>query len=474
MPMPARAACGWGPRPTRRSAAWRWWTSAPGTSTPAVPPAGPPPWTPPRAPRWRTRSTRCCAGTGPTSSSGDTMRRAAGSWWCRRSRARARTCVGGVVLDDGRPVGDGADARGEVGSSRPAEHLRAAGAAGVAEVGGADALARWLAAVEGAPFAVCDAATDADLAAVAAAWSSHRDVLIAGTAATVAAAAAPFAAGGAPAAPPPLAPSILVVCGSLHRVARRQVAHLGALGVAVAEPGSFLGTATGALEAGRPAVVASPAAKVQPVEPAAAEEMAEELAATARALTDAAPVGTLVVVGGDTAAAVLGPGAAARRRHAGAGHAVGPARRRRRAAGRHPRRQLRRPAAPWPSWCGGRLEPMSDRPMAITMGDASGVGPGDRAAPGAPSGASRRRRRGLRRRRDPPPRRRAARARRRRAHGRGPARCARRRLNVVDLGRLAAADHRPGELDAASGAAARDYVLPGHRRRPRRHGRRRS
>src|SRR4051812_6310477 len=32
-------------------------------------------------------------------------------------------------------------------------------------------------------------------------------------------------------------------------------------------------------------------------------------------------------------------------------------------------------------------------------------------------------------------------------------------LHVVDLGLLTAADHRPGELDAASGAAARDYVL---------------
>ena len=32
-------------------------------------------------------------------------------------------------------------------------------------------------------------------------------------------------------------------------------------------------------------------------------------------------------------------------------------------------------------------------------------------------------------------------------------------LNVVDAGLLTAADHRPGELDAASGAAAREYVL---------------
>jgi 4-phospho-D-threonate 3-dehydrogenase / 4-phospho-D-erythronate 3-dehydrogenase len=33
------------------------------------------------------------------------------------------------------------------------------------------------------------------------------------------------------------------------------------------------------------------------------------------------------------------------------------------------------------------------------------------------------------------------------------------RLNVVDLGRLTADQHRPGEIDAASGAAARDYVI---------------
>jgi 4-hydroxythreonine-4-phosphate dehydrogenase len=32
-------------------------------------------------------------------------------------------------------------------------------------------------------------------------------------------------------------------------------------------------------------------------------------------------------------------------------------------------------------------------------------------------------------------------------------------LGVIDLGRLAAADHRPGEIDAAAGAAARDYVV---------------
>jgi 4-phospho-D-threonate 3-dehydrogenase / 4-phospho-D-erythronate 3-dehydrogenase len=32
-------------------------------------------------------------------------------------------------------------------------------------------------------------------------------------------------------------------------------------------------------------------------------------------------------------------------------------------------------------------------------------------------------------------------------------------LPVVDVGLLTAADHRPGQLDAAAGAAAREYVL---------------
>jgi uncharacterized protein YgbK (DUF1537 family) len=90
-------------------------------------------------------------------------------------------------------------------------------------------------------------------------------------------------------------------------MARRQVAHLGALGVAVAEPGSFLGTATDALQVGRPAVVVSPATRDRSVPADAALAMAEQLGATARELAAAAAVGTMVVVGGDTAAAVLGP-----------------------------------------------------------------------------------------------------------------------------------------------------------------------
>ena len=50
--------------------------------------------------------------------------------------ASGRTCVGGVVFDHGRPVGDGpagGDARTPVRSSRPADHLRLAGAHDVVE-----------------------------------------------------------------------------------------------------------------------------------------------------------------------------------------------------------------------------------------------------------------------------------------------------------------------------------------------------
>jgi uncharacterized protein YgbK (DUF1537 family) len=217
--------------------------------------------------------------------------------------------VGGVVFDGDQPVGDGdggADPRRPVGSSRPADHLRAAGAPEVAELDGAEALDRWLAG-SGPPFAVCDATTDADLVAVASAWRGRPDVLIAGTAATVAAAAASTVAVGTPAERPALAPAVLVVCGSLHPMARRQVAHVGALGVAVAEPGSFLGTVTESLRAGRPAVVVSPSSGDRLVPEPEAQEAAGRLAATARELAAAVTVGTLVVVGGDTAAAVLGP-----------------------------------------------------------------------------------------------------------------------------------------------------------------------
>ena len=54
---------------------------------------------------------------------------------CRHCLRSGRVCVGGVVLNGGRPVHEGdADARQSIVSSRPAEHLRAAGAIDVVEL----------------------------------------------------------------------------------------------------------------------------------------------------------------------------------------------------------------------------------------------------------------------------------------------------------------------------------------------------
>ena len=82
--------------------------------------------------------------------------------------AAGRVCVDGVVYVDGVPVAEGAaatDARGPVRSSRPADYLCDAGASAVDAVT-PSALAEWLE-TRGVRFAVCDAATDADLDVIA-------------------------------------------------------------------------------------------------------------------------------------------------------------------------------------------------------------------------------------------------------------------------------------------------------------------
>jgi 4-hydroxythreonine-4-phosphate dehydrogenase len=172
--------------------------------------------------------------------------------------AMGRVCAGGVVRAHGTPVDELDDARRAATTSRPAEVL------GADEVD-ARSVRAWLTGT--GRIAVCDASTDADLAAIAATLGAHPEVLLAGTAAALAA-----ALGSAPQHPPlPLPTPALVVCGSRHPVAAAQLAAL------VAVPGLTVLTPT-----------------------------AEELAAEARYLLDG--MRTLVVIGGDTAAAVLGPG----------------------------------------------------------------------------------------------------------------------------------------------------------------------
>lgn len=124
---------------------------------------------------------------------------------------------------------------------------------------------------------VWDAATAADLVDVGARWRAlperERPVL-AGTSAAVAAAVAPAAAPRPARLPAP----IVVACGSLHPAARAEL---------------------GSLPPGVVVVATDPERVVEPAQ--AARVLAEQV-------HQIGPIGTLVVVGGATAAAVLGDG----------------------------------------------------------------------------------------------------------------------------------------------------------------------
>lgn len=224
--------------------------------------------------------------------------------------AVGRRCVGGVVTVDGVPVAAsaaGADARRPARSSRPGDLLRDAGAAAVVEVRPGASLDAWLTDSDaaGAAVAVCDACDDADLALIGEAWSRYaHDVLYAGTAGSIAAAARSLlgardvqaddahdacadAADDVRAAM--RAAPALVVCGSLHPVARAQIRRVA--------------------EAARPAcvlVLESQVPAALPVSDADARAAADALAERARAELDSGRWATVIVIGGDTAAALLG------------------------------------------------------------------------------------------------------------------------------------------------------------------------
>lgn len=208
-----------------------------------------------------------------------------------------RTCIDGVVAVYGTPVAEteaARDARRPVRSSRPAVVLRGAGAGHVVELVGGDSLRRWLAGELGsgaAPFAVCDASTDAELLTIGQAWAMHgAGVLFAGTAASIAAAAAGLTDGGGRTASGALVASVLtgptlVVCGSLHPMARRQLD-------AIADTDLI--------------VLATPEPTHLPVAEAEAAAASLTLAAAARDVMQRRKIATVVIIGGDTAAAVLG------------------------------------------------------------------------------------------------------------------------------------------------------------------------
>lgn len=236
-----------------------------------------------------------------------------------------RTCCRGVVHVDGGPLRLDDPRHGPV-EARPSAVLGDAGAGPVALLAGAVEVTSWLLDAHAPAFAVCDATTDADLSAIAAAWAAADEVVLAGTSAALAAAAnvvmsrrdggidgrgATSPGGGVPG---PLSDGFLsgadrdgsgrgltrssgggrlpspalVVVGSLHPVARAQVAALG--------------------DAGDDVEVLVTAEVDGPVAHPDAERVAAELAATVRRRLAGGDVATLVIVGGDTAAAVLGDG----------------------------------------------------------------------------------------------------------------------------------------------------------------------
>ena len=190
-----------------------------------------------------------------------------------------RVCRGGVVHVDGVPVG-GRDARRAATSPRPADHLVDAGVSDVVELAGAAAIGAWLA--DGAAFAVCDATSDDDLATIAAVWRRADGIRLAGTAGAVAAAVVPTTGSSAP----PLTGDVLVVSGSLHATARGQLDALEGVSSVT--------------------VLSSPLPDDPVVADVAAARVAADLGAAATALLASRPFGVLVIVGGDTAAAVLG------------------------------------------------------------------------------------------------------------------------------------------------------------------------
>lgn len=206
--------------------------------------------------------------------------------------AAGRTCVGGVVCVDGVPVHETAfadDPRSPVTTSRPTDRLP--GAASAHDVGAVRA-----ALAEGVRIVVADAADDADVAALAACVAGHPDIVLVGPAGAITAVIAPDRPGPAPM---PLAPRVLVVSASRHPTALAQLAELRALGVTVVQPpdDASIDDADGVL-----ARLAADAHRHLAVDPS---------------------IRTLVVVGGDTAAAVIGGAVVTVEGSLGVGVAVG-------------------------------------------------------------------------------------------------------------------------------------------------------
>jgi D-threonate/D-erythronate kinase len=207
--------------------------------------------------------------------------------------AAGRVCLGGVVLEHGVPVdrtAHGSDARSPSLTSRPASLLP-----GAIELSDLAAVRRWVAGT--GTTAVADA-VHLDQVVELAAVAAHRpEVVLVGTAALVGAWAGGLGgARGAP-LPPPVEAPVLVVCGSAHPVARAQLERLAAVGVPVIEPGD------GTPSFGRGVVALTTSSNMGEGGPAM---VVQRLARAAVRLASDMGAATIVVIGGDTAEAVVG------------------------------------------------------------------------------------------------------------------------------------------------------------------------
>ncbi|MBA3606298.1 MAG: hypothetical protein H0W46_10090, partial [Acidimicrobiia bacterium] len=156
----------------------------------------------------------------------------------------------------------------------------------VDEVAGPAALDRWLR-NSGTSFAVCDVTSSDGLFALGRLLATCPDVLVAGTAEAIGSLlVSPTPTRTSP--PVPVDGSVVVVCGSLHEAARAQL-------------GVLAGRAIDDV-----VVIASQGDMTRPVSADAARTIAAALARQAHEAVAARRPAALVIVGGDTAAAVLG------------------------------------------------------------------------------------------------------------------------------------------------------------------------
>ena len=226
--------------------------------------------------------------------------------------AVGRTCEGGVVLELGRPVHEGnaaTDVRRAVRTSRPSESLAQDGHADACEVSLGAGLDDWLASPQG--VAVADAIDDAEIDEIVRRWTEHAaDVVLAGTSASVGAAASVVSHTGespvAPAVMPAVDGPVLVVCGSVHPASRRQVEFAERRGIPVSSIADDI--AARQLEREGVLVVATeiPVGDVdEPMAVAAASALARGVHDIRRHVE----LGAIVILGGDTATAVIGDAA---------------------------------------------------------------------------------------------------------------------------------------------------------------------